>query len=143
MNQFAAKLARLSVIVIAAAPCAVVAANAPSPAEVSAQRQKILSDMLAPEYQPLMIANLRRACALGREPASVAESRAGGAYFTPDAADRCVVALVRTAHDGHLPDLYRSLLTELGGSADGYERLPTAIGASVLRRLYQSRHRQW
>jgi hypothetical protein len=104
---------------------------AASPTEIAAHRQQILDDMLTAEYDPSLIQGLRRLCAVGGEPASVAESRKEGAYFTPDAVDSCVAALVRTAHDHRLPDLYRMLVGELGGSAD-HDKLPHAIGATVL-----------
>lgn len=133
MNKLRIRIAALLAVAVFVPAHAGAAAGATSPAQIAAQRQKILSDMLTDEYQPSLIAGLRRTCAMGGEPASVAESRAGGAYFTPDAADRCVTALVRTAHDGRLPELYRSLLAELGGSAEGYQRLPSVIGASVLK----------
>jgi hypothetical protein len=132
------KLCNRAVAVVVAAALltqisAEIAAASPSAAEVDAHRREILRAMLKDDYQPSLIAGLRRTCALGGEPASVAESRTGGAYFTPDAADRCVTALVRTAHDGRLPELYRSLLAELGGSGEGYQKLPSVIGASVLK----------
>jgi hypothetical protein len=123
---------RVAILLALAGAPAALAASPPNTADVAAHRQEILDDMLTDEYQPALIANLRRSCALGEEPGSVAESRAGGAYFTPDAADGCVTALVRTGHDRRLPELYRQLLGELGGSVDGYERLPRAIGAAVL-----------
>jgi hypothetical protein len=133
VNNFGvALLAALIALTASATARGLLAAAPPSPAEVAAQRQEILNKMLTDEYQPALIANLRRSCALGQEPASVAESRAGGAWFTPDAADGCVTALVRTAHDRHLPELYGRLAVELGGSAAGYQGLPRAIGAAVL-----------
>jgi hypothetical protein len=103
-----------------------------SPADVAARRQEILNDMMASDYLPALIANARRSCALGQEPARVAEARSQGAYFTPDVADSCVTALVRTARDHHLADLYGKLVAEVGGSSDASEKLPRAIGAAVL-----------
>ncbi len=108
------------------------AASPPSPAKIAADRQEGLDELLTEEFLPIQIANLRRSCALGGEPTRVAESRAGGAYFTPDAADGCVTALVRTARDGHLPELYHEFLAKMGGSIESYERWPRAIGAAVL-----------
>jgi hypothetical protein len=107
-------------------------AGTPSPAEVAAHRQQSLDALLTDEYEPFLIANLRRSCAVGGEPKRVAESRAGGAYFTPDAADGCVTALIRTARDHHLPELYRSFLTELGEGQGGADALPRAIGAAAM-----------
>jgi hypothetical protein len=106
-------------------------AFAASPAEITAQRQQLLDDMLTTD-PPYAIAAERWVCAMGRSPSTVAENRAGGWAFFPDAADGCVTALVRTAHDRRLPELYGKLLTELGGSTDGPERLPKAIGAAVM-----------
>jgi hypothetical protein len=108
------------------------AASEHSPAEVAAHRQQILHDYLTDEFQPALIANLRESCAAGGEPTRVADSRAQGAYFTPDAADGCVAALVRTAHDGHLPELYRQLLMKIGGNVQDAEKWPRAVGAAVL-----------
>ena len=123
----------LRVVVIAVALAAPrLATGAPGPADIATHRQEILNDMLTEAYQPALIANLRRSCALGGEPANVAQRRAGGAYFTPDAADACVTALVRTARDRRLPDLYRGLSGELGGRVDVSETLPHAIGAGIL-----------
>jgi hypothetical protein len=108
------------------------AETARSPAQIAARRQESLDQLLSADFEPALIANLRKSCALGGEPARVAESRAGGAYFTPDAADGCVTALVRTAHDGHLPQLYQKLLTEMGGDVANYEKWPRVIGAAAL-----------
>jgi hypothetical protein len=109
-----------------------VSASAATPAEIAAHRQESLDEMLTERFQPSLVANARRSCALGLEPAHVAESRAGGAYFTPDAADGCVTALIRTARDRHLPELYGRLAVEMGGSATGSDNLPRVIGAAVL-----------
>jgi hypothetical protein len=129
-------LARMVVLfalaALAGADEALAAETARSPAQIAARRQESLDQLLSADFEPALIANLRQSCALGGEPARVAESRAGGAYFTPDAADGCVTALVRTARDGRLPDFYRKLLMDLGGSAEGYERWPRVIGATVL-----------
>jgi hypothetical protein len=74
------------------------AAGGASPAEISAQRQEILDAMLNSE-PPYAVAAQRWVCAMGKEPAEVAEHRAAGAAFFPDAADSCVTALIRTARD--------------------------------------------
>jgi hypothetical protein len=68
----------------------------------------------------------------GEEPDRVAKARRAGQASLPDAADTCIAALVRTAHDGHLPDLYRTLLTQLGGDVGLAGKLPLAIGESAL-----------
>jgi len=106
-------------------------ALAASPAETAMQRQELLNDMLTTD-PPDAISAERWVCAMGQSPGSVAESRVQGAYFFPDAADGCVTALVRTAHDRQLPELYGKLLIKLGGSTDALERLPKAIGAAVM-----------
>ena len=108
------------------------AGGQPSPAEVAAQRQRVLDGMLLDSYAPTLIGGERRLCAVGGEPASVAEDRAEGTYFSPDAADSCVVALTRTARDGQLLAFYRTMMTELGGDVQAHEQLPHAIGAAVL-----------
>jgi hypothetical protein len=78
------------------------------------------------------IAAQRLTCMLGEEPDRVAKARRAGQSSVPDAADTCIAALLRTAHDGHLPDLYRTLLTQLGGDIGLAGKLPLAIGESAL-----------
>lgn len=124
--------ALLAVGVLAGSAQAFAADSAPSPAEIAARRQAALDEMLTAAFQPSLIANVRQSCALGMEPSHVVESRNGGAYFTPDAADSCVMALVRTAHDNRLTELYAKLLPELGGNAGAAEQLPRVIGAAVM-----------
>jgi hypothetical protein len=74
----------------------------------------------------------RLTCMLGEQPDRVAKERRVGKNSIPDAADTCVAALVRAAHDGHLSDLYRTLLTQLGGNVELAEKLPLAIGNAVM-----------
>jgi hypothetical protein len=104
---------------------------AASPAETAAHRHEIL-DALATTDTPYGVAAQRWSCAMGMEPASVAQARSQGAEFFPDAADSCVTALARTARDRQFPTLYTRLLTELGGSPDRAGGLPQAIGPVVL-----------
>lgn len=69
---------------------------------------------------------------MGRVPTEVTQARTQGAYFFPDAADSCVMALVRTARDQQLSALYSRLLAELGVGQGEAARLPEAIGAAVM-----------
>jgi hypothetical protein len=69
---------------------------------------------------------------MGEEPGRVIEGRRAGKDFIPDAADTCVAVLVRTAQDHGLPELYRTLLTQLGGNVALADKLPLAIGGAVL-----------
>jgi hypothetical protein len=78
------------------------------------------------------VAAQRLTCMFGEEPDRVAKARRAGQASLPDAADTCVAALVRSAHDGRLPDLYRTLLTQLGGDIGLAGKLPLAIGESAL-----------
>jgi hypothetical protein len=95
--------------------------------------QELLEEMQTADYSPKRISRARWFCAMGREPAVVAESRKDGLMGKlPEASDYCVAALTRSAHDHVLPELYSRLKTELGVSTEGYEKLPAAIGASVL-----------
>jgi hypothetical protein len=130
-----ARLALLLALGLLAGPATGLAANpaasTPSAAEIAAQRQGILDSILTTD-PPYTIADIRWVCAMGQEPARVADSRAEGAYFTPDAADSCVAALARTAHDRRLPELYGKLLAGWGVGTNGSEGLPRAIGASVM-----------
>src|ERR1700722_19571855 len=77
------------------------------------------------------VAEQRLACMFGEETDRVTAGRKAGQQV-PDAADTCVAALARTARDGRLADLYRTVLTQLGGRADGYEKLPVAIATAVM-----------
>lgn len=104
---------------------------AETPDEVASQRQHVLDSLLTSGSHYSAAAE-RFVCAMGQEPATVLESRAGGAAFTPDASEGCVTSLMRVAHDGALPELYSKLLTELGGDTGVSEQLPRAIGAVVL-----------
>ena len=78
------------------------------------------------------VAAQRLTCMFGEEPDRVAKARRAGQASFPDAADTCIAALVRTAHDGQLTDLYRTLLTQLGGDIGLAGKLPLAIGESAL-----------
>jgi hypothetical protein len=73
----------------------------------------------------------RLSCMLGEEPNRVAKARRAGRSL-PDAADACIAALLRTAQDGRLPELYRFLLGQLGGDARLTGKLPLVIGNAVL-----------
>ncbi len=128
MNTSYLKRGALLALAVVLGPVRGLAAN---PADVAAQRRQILDEMLTSD-PPYAVAAQRWVCAMGQEPDSVAEHRAKGASFFPDAADSCVTALARSAHDHNLPALYGKLITELGGSSDASERLPHAIGAAVL-----------
>ena len=77
------------------------------------------------------VAAQRLACMFGEVPDRVIAARNAGKQAA-DAADICVAALARTARDGRLADLYRTVLTQLGGRADGYEKLPDKIGTAVM-----------
>jgi hypothetical protein len=63
----------------------------------------------------------------GEEPKRVTEGRRAGKDFLPEASDTCVAVLIRTAHDGRLAGLYRTLLVNLGGDVGLADRLPFAI----------------
>ena len=102
-----------------------------SPQEIQRQRQAIVTTMLTTERQENVFQQ-RWVCINGREPSRVAEARAGGFDFTPDAFDSCMAALQRSAKDRRLGDVYARLLSETGGNAERLETLPKAIGASVL-----------
>jgi len=78
------------------------------------------------------VAAQRQACMLGEEVERVRKARAAGNPSVPDAADTCIAVLARTARDGHLPDLYRTVLTQLGGRAEGYRTLPDVIATAVM-----------
>ncbi len=100
-------------------------------AEAAAHQQASLNGILT-TYPARAITAQRMTCMLGEEPDRVTDGRRSGKDFMPDAADTCVAVLVRTAHDGHLPDLYRTLVAQLGGSTESSANLPLAIGKAAL-----------
>lgn len=128
MRQPATSIAALFTLILSAGADQGLAAT---PDEISAARRASVKRILT-ATPASAIADQRLTCMLGEEPGSVTEARRAGQYFIPDAADLCVAVLVRTAHDGHLPDLYRKLLTELGGNVELAEKLPLAIGNAVM-----------
>lgn len=98
---------------------------------VQQQRTDIVTSLITTE-RPEKAAQQRWNCINGNETSRVEQARAAGMDFTPDASDSCVAALQRAANDKTLLDIYRRFLVETGGSTDMYEKLPKAIGASVL-----------
>lgn len=98
---------------------------------VTAKRQGGLNAILH-TISAEAVAAERMTCMFGEEPGKVAQGRSAGKDFLPDAADTCVAALTRTAREGHLPDLYRTLLSQLGGNSGDYAKLPDAIGNAVM-----------
>jgi len=99
--------------------------------QIAAQGQASL-DGIAATLSAREVSAQRLTCMFGEEPDRVTERRRTGKNSIPDAADTCVAVLVRTARDGHLLDLYRTLLTKLGGNVDTYDKLPLAIGNAVM-----------
>lgn len=108
-----------------------VLAQEDSPQEIQRQRMAIVNAILTTD-RPNSIERQRWLCFIGQETSRVKDARRDGWTFTPDASDSCVAALERSGKDRTLPDLYKRFATELGGNADGYDKLPKAIGASVL-----------
>ena len=106
-------------------------AQGESSQEIQRQRQEIVTAILT-SNRTESVEKQRWACISGREPSRVKEARAGGMDFTPDASDSCLAALQRAAKDGKLGDAYKKLLVQTGGDAEFAEKLPRAIGASVL-----------
>jgi hypothetical protein len=106
-------------------------APAASPADVATQRKETLDEILHTDTA-YTVASERQLCAAGKMPAHISEQRAAGATFYPDAADMCVAALMRTAHDGRLSELYTKLLAQTGGDPSQVKGLPEAIGGAVL-----------
>jgi hypothetical protein len=75
----------------------------------------------------------RLTCFFGEEPERVAKARRAGQTFLPDAADICVAVLVRSARDGKLFDLYRTILREQGGDLALVEQMPMLTGTAALK----------
>jgi hypothetical protein len=108
----------------------VLPAQRESPAEIAAQRKGMLDEIMKDTADSVGVQ--RWVCAMGKEPESVKEARAGGFDFTPDASDGCVTALVRIAQAGDLLQMYSRLSKEAGGTGEGYKTLPRAIGSAAL-----------
>lgn len=125
----------IKLAVVVAVPVALALAAsaglAADPADVVKQRQESLEGTLHRDTA-YSVAGHRNLCASGKMPAFVAEERAGGALFYPDAVDFCVAVLMRTARDGHLSELYVKLLGEMGGDVSQAQGLPDAIGGAAL-----------
>ena len=107
------------------------ASASPAITETARERQELVDDIFNKDSSD-SVADKRWVCVTGGESGLVSEARGEGAAFTPDASDTCLATLTRTARDGNLPQLYGKLATDLGGSTDGSDRLPHAIGAAVL-----------
>jgi hypothetical protein len=101
-----------------------------SPAEIAASRQAVLDHMA--KADALNSGIQRWVCAMGGEPDSVVEARAGGFGFTPDAIDSCLTALKRVAQIGDLLPMYARFAKELGGTEEGFKLLPRSIGSAAL-----------
>ena len=103
----------------------------------TAERRRDLVNAMVTKDSARDIENQRWLCAMGEEPNDVAEARKDGNDDEPDASDSCVMALILSARDRVLPDLYRKIIVKLGGDESGYEKLPHVIGASVLANYKQ------
>ena len=106
--------------------------NSEDQRDIARQRQDIIDAILTSD-RPESVASIRWVCMSGDEPGSVREARAGGGFdFTPDAFDSCLAALWRKGKDHALLEAYKKLAVTLQGNPDNSDRLPRAIGASVL-----------
>ena len=120
----------LRLISLSLLPLSALLAQQESPAEIARQRQEVLDHMMQVDAE--RNGPQRWVCAMGGEPGSVVEARASGFSFTPDAADSCLTALKRIAQVGDLKKMYSKLAKEVGGTEEGYEQLPRAIGSAAL-----------
>lgn len=116
----------------AAALLVPLAVHAQTPRAVSEERAGVLEALLLREPVSSAV-DLRRDCAAGGAPRSVARSRAIGVTASPDAADGCAVALVRLGREGRLLEFYRDLQREVGGGGTAHEQLPAAIASALLK----------
>lgn len=128
MNHFGLKLIAVLVLAALAMPFA---GSALTPQEVAKQRQDLLEDLMT-KTRPFEIASVRWVCAMGQEPASVADDRSKGKDYVADASDTCVVALTRVAQFHDFPELYHKLLKQMGGDESLADTLPEAIKTAVL-----------
>jgi hypothetical protein len=101
-----------------------------SPEEIAAERRAILNKMMEDTAESNDVQ--RWVCAMAKEPESVKEARSEGDSFAPDAADSCVTALRRVAQVGDLKKIYIKLAKAVGGTEEGYQLLPRAIGSAAL-----------
>lgn len=75
----------------------------------------------------------RRTCVAGHQPDAIRQERGKGWSSLPDAAETCVAVATRMARDGVLLQPYQELLASLGSGVAGYDALPAAIAAAVLK----------
>ncbi len=106
------------------------AAEPLTPAKVAADRQAVIESILKTDL-PHSVDNQRQSCLFGQEPRRVAERRTAGAYFEPDAADRCIAALMRMGKEKRLTDYFRTMLPAIGGAAEGYATFARTVGAAA------------
>jgi len=108
----------------------------PVSAESPPEGRKFFIDRILTTLPAKKVATQRWVCMKGAEtggdPGIVAGELSEGGDF-PDVTDLCVAALIRSARDHTLPDLYKELRTTLGVSTDGYETMPMQIGAVALK----------
>jgi hypothetical protein len=121
----------LAVLALVALITTGAAAETHSSEEIAAQRQEILDSFLAPDGADVA-ARERQLCFLGKQPQRVRDDRARGAYFSPDAADACVVVLTRLGRDQQLLEQYRKFVLAIGGDVATVASLPQTIGAAVM-----------
>ena len=119
---------QMSLVAILVSPA--LAQQSPSQ-DIQRQRQEIVEAILTSDDQHT-VEKERWLCINRLEPSRVTEARASGFNFTPDAFDSCLAALERNAGDKQLTEIYQKLLLHLGGTADGYQTFPKAVGAAVL-----------
>lgn len=100
--------------------------------QVLLEREQTLDGILRDE-SPDIVAKIRQSCASGQGPKSIAKGRGFGSYTLPDAADECATILDRMAQDDTLLATYRDLMQSLTGASGGYELLPAAIAATVMK----------
>jgi len=110
---------------------AVPALAGPTREQIEADRREMVEDILT-EAWPHQVERQRKLCFAGVEPERVAEVRAEGTYFTPDAADSCVATLTRHARDRALLFPYQKLVAIFHGDAAAAANLPRAIGAAAM-----------
>lgn len=117
---------------------AAVVAAPPSPGvdgssvEIQKYRQTALQFILT-DHPATEVAVERGTCLAGRQPDAIRDGRAEGWRSPPDASDLCASVGLRMGRDGTLLQPYRELLSKLTGSSEGYEQLPAAMAAAVMK----------
>ena len=108
-----------------------------SPAEIQEQRQETIDRILG-RNDPADVAIDRNNCMAGRMPSMTRIARKNDGGISPNAADLCVAALIRTGKESALLAPYKRIVTDGNGDLSVVDRLPATIGGAVVEQQADS-----